>query len=136
MARPGFIFGDIHAALAYAASGNERALAALVDSLRALAAKGHPVAGAVGLPLVQGIAAFAVGDLAGALRHFEPVEPEIHRMGGSHAQWEIFEETMRGRYLRLGRHDAAARLLRRRLARRASPLDARWLEEAEARGPR
>jgi tetratricopeptide (TPR) repeat protein len=136
VARPGFIFGDIHAALAYAASGNERALAALVDSLRALDAKGHPVAGPVGLPLVQGIAAFAAGDLAGALRHFEPVEPEIHRMGGSHAQWEIFEETMVVCYLRLGRHDAAARLLRRRLARRASPLDARWLEEAEAHAPR
>jgi tetratricopeptide (TPR) repeat protein len=136
VARPGFVFGDIHAALAYAASGNERALAALVDHLRALAAKGHPVAGPVGLPLVQGVAAFAAGDPAGALRHFEPVESEIHRMGGSHAQWEIFEETMVVAYLRLGRHEDAARLLRRRLARRASARDARWLEDAEARAPR
>jgi pentatricopeptide repeat protein len=94
------------------------------------------VAGSVGLPLVLGIAAFAAGDLAGALRHFEPVEPEIHRMGGSHAQWEIVEETMVAAYLRLGRHEDAVRLLRRRLARRASPLDARWLAEAEARAPR
>jgi tetratricopeptide (TPR) repeat protein len=136
VARPGFIFGDIHAALAYAASGNERAMGALVDSLRALAAKGHPVAASVGLPLVEGIAAFAAGDLAGALRHFEPVESEIHRMGGSHAQWEIIEETMVVAYLRLGRHEDAARLLRRRLARRASARDVRWLEAAEARAPR
>jgi hypothetical protein len=94
------------------------------------------VAGPVGLPLVQGVAAFAAGDPAGALRHFEPVESEIHRMGGSHAQWEIFEETMVVAYLRLGRHEDAARLLRRRLARRASARDARWLEDAEARAPR
>ena len=136
LARPGFVFGDIHAALAYAASGDEKAIARLVDSLRALAAKGHPVAASVGLPLVEGIAAFAAGDLAGALRHFEPVESEIHRMGGSHAQWEIVEETMVVAYLRLGRHQDAGRLLRRRLARRPSRLDARWLEKAEARAPR
>jgi tetratricopeptide (TPR) repeat protein len=135
VARPGFVFGDIHAALAYAATGNARALGALMDSLRALAAKGN-LAAEVGLPLVEGTAAFAAGDHAGALRHFEPVEADIHRMGGSHAQWEIFEETMVVAYLRQGRHEDAARLLRRRLARRASPRDVRWLAEAEARAPR
>src|SRR4030095_15508561 len=44
VARPGFVFGDVHAALAYAASGDERAMSALLDSLRALAAKRHPAA--------------------------------------------------------------------------------------------
>jgi tetratricopeptide (TPR) repeat protein len=131
VARPGFVFGDIHAALAYAATGNAPALSALIDNLRALAAKGN-LAAEVGLPLVEGVAAFAAGDYAGALRHFEPIEPDIHRMGGSHAQWEIFEETMVVAYLRLGRHESAARLLRRRLARRASTLDARWLADAES----
>jgi tetratricopeptide (TPR) repeat protein len=128
--RPGFVFGDIHAALAYAADGDERSLAAIVDSLRALHGKGHPHAGEVALPLVLGAAAFAAGDDAGALAHLEPVEREIHRMGGSHAQWELFEETMVVCYLRLGRHEDATRLLRRRLARRASPQDLRWLERA------
>ena len=131
VARPGFVFGDIHAALAYAAIGDARALTALIDNMRALAAKGN-LAAEVGLPLVEGTAAFAGGDYAGALRHFEPVERDIHRMGGSHAQWEIFEETMVVAYLRLGRHQEAARLLRRRLARRASSRDLRWLAEAEA----
>lgn len=131
VARPGFVFGDIHAALAYAATGDARALTALIDNLRALAAKGN-LAAEVGLPLVEGVAAFAAGELAGALRHFEAVEPDIHRMGGSHAQWEIFEETMVVAYLRLGRHEDSARLLRRRLARRASSQDMRWLTEAEA----
>ena len=52
-------------------------------------------------------------------------------MGGSHAQWELFEETMVVSYLRLGRNAEAARLLRRRLAGRASTRDARWLAQAE-----
>jgi tetratricopeptide (TPR) repeat protein len=132
VARPGFVFGDIHAALAYASCGDDSALAALIDGLRALDARGHPIAGRVALPLVQGAAAFAAGDYATALGHLEPVDAEIHRMGGSHAQWELFEETMVACHLRLARHEDAVRLLRRRLARRPSPRDLAWLARAEA----
>jgi hypothetical protein len=131
VARPGFVFGDIHAALAHAASGEEAALSALIESLRGLAAKGHPIAGTVALPLVQGALAFVGGDLTGALAHLEPVEDQMHRMGGSHAQWEIFEETMVVAYLRLGRSEDAIRLLRRRLGQRPSPRDHAWLRRAE-----
>ena len=129
--RPGFIFGDIHAALAYAASGDDAALSALIDNVRALEAKGHPIAGTVALPLVRAAAAYAAGDLTGALSLLEPIEGQIHRMGGSHAQWELFEETMVVCYVRLGRHEEAARLLRRRLEHRASPRDITWLRLAE-----
>jgi hypothetical protein len=130
--RPGFVFGDIHAALAYAGSGDRAALARLGEGLRALAARGHPTAATVALPLVEGAAAFAAGDCQAALAHLEPVDAEIHRMGGSHAQWEVFEETMVVCHLRLGHHEDAARLLRHRLARRASPRDLEWLARAEA----
>lgn len=128
VSRPTFIFGEIHAALAYAACGDSAALARLMDGLRGLHAKGHPIAGTVALPVVQGIAAFAAGDHAGALAHLEPVAGEIHRVGGSHAQWELFEETMVASYLALERYDDAIRLVRRRLQRRASPRDLRVLE--------
>jgi tetratricopeptide (TPR) repeat protein len=132
VSRPGYLFGEAHAALAYAASGDEAGLTRLKDGLRALDAKGHPFAGRVVLPLVEGAGAFAAGDFAGALRHFEPVEAEMHRIGGSHAQWEIFEETMIVCYLETGRSDDATRLVSRRLARRASPRDRRWLARAGA----
>ena len=131
MSRPGFIFGDVHAGLAYAACGDAAALDALRESLRGLAAKGHATAGTVALPLIEGAAAFAAGDYARALDHLESVDADMHRMGGSHAQWELFEETMVVCQLRLGRRAEAARLLRRRLARRPSPRDARWLADAE-----
>ena len=132
VSRPGYLFGEVHAALAYAACGDEAALTKLMDGLRALDAKGNPIAGRVVLPLVQGTAAFTAGDYAGALAHFEPVEGEMHRIGGSHAQWELFEETMVLCYLELERYDDALRLVRRRLARRASPRDLKWLARASA----
>ena len=132
VSRPGFVFGEVHAALVYAISGDETALARLIDGLRALDGKGHPIAGTVALPMVQGTAAFVAGDHAGALAHLEPVEGEFHRVGGSHAQWELFEETMVTCYLTLERYDDALRLVRRRLQRRASPRDLRWLERASA----
>ena len=134
VSRPGFIFGEIHAALAYAACGDDHAVARLMDGLRELDAKGHPIAGTVAVPLVQGIAAFVAGDHAGALRHLEPVAAHTHRIGGSHAQWELFEETMIVCYLALERYDDAVRLVRRRLQRRASPRDLRWLARARV-GP-
>jgi len=125
--RPGFVFGDIHAALAYASIGDAAATSALIAGLEALDARGHPIARAVVLPLVRGTVAYASGDYAGALDHLEPVDGQIHRVGGSHAQWELFEETMVACQLRLGRFDDAARLLRRRLAFRPSPRDLAWI---------
>jgi hypothetical protein len=58
----------------------------------------------------------------------------MHRIGGSHAQWEIYEETMVQCYLALQRWDDATRLISRRLARRASPRDQQWLARAGRRG--
>ena len=135
VSRPGFVFGDIHAALAYASCGDEEALSNVIDTLTALDAKGHAVAGTVALPLVRGAAAFAAGDYAAALAHIEPVDGEIHRMGGSHAQWEIFEETMVVCHLKLNHAAAATTLLRRRLEQRASPRDQQWLDEARSLAP-
>ncbi|PYN86380.1 MAG: hypothetical protein DMD87_18250 [Candidatus Rokuibacteriota bacterium] len=129
--RPGFIFGDVHAALAYASAGDEGALSGLIGGLEALHAKGHPIAGTVALPLVRGVQAYVAGDYGGALALLESVDSEIHRVGGSHAQWELFEETMVVCQLRLGRLEEATGLLRRRLARRATPQDLMWLRRAE-----
>jgi len=130
--RPGFVFGDIHAALAYASTGDIEAMSALIAGLEALDAKGHPIAGSVALPLVRGTAAYAAGDYAGALGHLEPVSGQIHRVGGSHAQWELYEETIVACQLHLGRFDDAARILRRRLAFRPSPRDLAWMNRVPA----
>src|SRR5207249_2834251 len=71
--KAGLAFADAHVALAYAAANDETAFGRLVDGLRELEGKGHPIAGSVVLPLVNGIAAFARGDYEGAIRHLESI---------------------------------------------------------------
>ena len=53
--------------------------------------------------------------------------PELARLGGSHAQREVFEDTYIAACLRAGRHDKAAERLTARLARRPSARDRDWL---------
>ncbi|HEY7467498.1 MAG TPA: hypothetical protein VIB47_12470 [Dehalococcoidia bacterium] len=122
-ASPAATFFAAHAALWAAARHDDATLTAMADKLRDLGAKGHPIAATVVLPLVQGIAAFSHGDYEEAVRQIEPIADEIVRIGGSHAQREVFEDTLLGAYLRGGRYDKAEAMLRRRLARRASARD-------------
>jgi pentatricopeptide repeat protein len=64
---------------------------------------------------------------------------EVIRIGGSHAQREVIEDTLLEAYLRSRRFDRAEAMLRERLERRPSPRDTRWLarvgEERETAAP-
>jgi len=130
-ASPAATFFAAHAALWAAARHDETTITALVDKLRDLGAKGHPVAASVVLPLVQGIDAFAHGDYDEAIKQIEPIADDIVRVGGSHAQREVFEDTLLGAYLRGGRFDKAEAMLRERLARRASARDLLRMAEVQ-----
>ena len=123
-------FTDLHCALSYAASGRERRLGELIDGLRASARDGRIPAGAVVPALAEAIAAFSAGDYETTVTLLQPYEEQIRRVGGSHAQWEVFEDTLLEAYLRSGRYDLAEPLLRRRLNRRPSERDAQTLELA------
>ena len=131
-AQPGLAFLDAHAALAYAALGDDRAMDRHVDGLRALAARGNPLVEEVVLPLVLGVRAFGQRNYEEAIRLLEPLGEQLVRIGGSHAQREVFEDTLLQAYLRSGRCEQAAALLRERLSRRASVRDVVWLEQARA----
>src|SRR6185436_2585865 len=91
---------------------------------------GRLPAGPGAAELAEGLGAFAVGDYEGAIRRIEPVAGEITRLGGSHAQRDVFEETLIQAYLRTDRREQAAALLRRRLDRRPSARDLDWLARA------
>jgi tetratricopeptide (TPR) repeat protein len=129
--QPGMAFVDANAALALAAAQDEVAFGRLIDGLRALAAQGHPTAGAVVLPLVQGIWAFAQGAYDEAIRWIEPIADQIVRIGGSNAQREVFEDTLLEAYLRAGRYAQAEAILRQRLGSRPSARDLFWLGRAQ-----
>jgi tetratricopeptide (TPR) repeat protein len=130
-AQPGMAFVDANAALALAASGDQVAFGRLIDGLHALDAQGHPTAGCVVLPLVQGIWAFAQGAYDETIKWIEPIADQIVRIGGSNAQREVFEDTLLEAYLRAGRYAHAEVILRQRLGRRPSARDFFWLGRAQ-----
>ncbi|HZO24752.1 MAG TPA: hypothetical protein VFH48_02020 [Chloroflexota bacterium] len=135
--RPGVPFADAMMALACVGAGDEAELARLVDGLRAQDAAGHPVAGSILLPVVEGVAAFGRADYETAVRKLEPLaELEIARIGGTNAQREVFEDTLLEAYLRASQFDRAEALLRKRLNRRPSTRDFVWLGRAQVGGGR
>ena len=130
--RPGPAFRDAHAALAFAAASDEASLDRLIAGLKDLADKGSAVAAECTLPLVQGIVAFGQGEYSEAVRLIAPVFPQLTRIGGSHTQREVFEDTLLEAYLRAEEFDNAEAMLRERLSRRESPRDTFWLARVQA----
>ncbi len=125
--KPGPAFRDAHAALTFAGGGFERELCKLTDGLRAMAEDGSPLAREVMLPLVEGIDAFAHGAYEDAADSLDGLVDHLPRIGGSHAQREVFEDTILESYIRAERFDKAQELLDTRLKRRASARDELWL---------
>jgi pentatricopeptide repeat protein len=135
--RPGPAFRDSHAALAFAFASDGRSLGRMMDGLQTVADKGDALAGEVTLPLVRGITAFMNQDYDEAVRLMEPLfgldapYDQLSRIGGSHAQREVFEDTMVEAYLRAGRFEDAETMLGNRLKRRETPRDMFWLARAQ-----
>jgi len=131
--RAGIPFADVHAALAEAASSDDAALATRITQLGELLEGGRLPQGAIVPALCAGAAAFARGDYDGATESLGIALPELARIGGSHAQREVFEDTYIAACLRAGRDDKAAERLSARLERRPSARDSGWLAKAPAR---
>ena len=129
---PGAAFRDCHAALAFAGSGDTDASQRLVDRLAAQGEKGDDLAREMMLPIARGAAAFAAGDYAEAANLMGPTYPMMARIGGSHAQREVFEDTLLESYVRAGMYDEAKSMLEERLSRRSSPRDTYWMGRLEA----
>ena len=127
--RAGPHFADVHYALVAAATGSV-ALETRLAELEALEADGRLAPGAAAIGLCRGIRAFAEGDNDNAIRILEPLMPAVVRIGGSHAQRELWEDTLIVACLRGGHGDKAARMISDRLHRRPSARDEGWSREA------
>lgn len=132
--RAGQAFVDVHAALAYAASGDAPALARRIAGLEELDAEGRLPAGDVAPACARAAGAFARRDWAAAADTLAPAAGEVVRLGGSHAQREVIEDTLIVACLRGGRGAQAEALLAARLGRRPSQSDTAWLALARAPG--
>jgi tetratricopeptide (TPR) repeat protein len=120
-------FADLHAILADAAIGDTAAAQQRIADARERLSSGGLPQGEVVPVLGDGIVAFARGDYAAAADLIGPMLDEVPRVGGSHAQRELFEDTYLVACMRAGRGDAARERLTERLARRPSLRDQRWL---------
>jgi hypothetical protein len=125
-------FADVHHALSAAATGGE-ALDTRLAQLEARAADGRLAPGQAAIDICRGMRAFAGGDNDAAIRLLEPAMAELVRIGGSHAQRELWEDTLIVAYLRGGHREKAAGLIAGRLERRPSARDAAWSREAQTR---
>ena len=130
--RPGAAFRDAHAALAFAGGGDHEAMAKMTERLRKSAQDGDSFAREVVLPLAEGIEAFGQGRYTQAVSFLEPVFPQLVRIGGSHAQREVFEDTMLEAYIRAEQFEKAEHMLNTRLRQRDSVRDTFWLGRVQS----
>lgn len=131
--RPGMTWADAHCMIAWTGANERERLAQLVAELRERAAAGKVYAGPMLPALGKAFESFAAGDWARAADQFAAVQPEVIRLGGSHAQRDVFEETNIEAHVRAGRLEQARAMLEGRLDRRQNGRDSRWLERINRR---
>jgi len=124
-------FADVHHALVGAMISGH-AFEDRMAQLEERQAAGRLAPGRTAIELCRGVKAFADGDNDGAIRLLEPAISELTRIGGSHAQRELWEDTLIVACLRAGRGDKAARSISARLDRRPSARDEAWSRQARA----
>ena len=127
--KAGAHFADVHHALV-AATTNGGALGTRLAEMEARQADGRLAPGPSAIGLCRGIAAFAAGDHGEAVRILRPLMPELVRIGGSHAQRELWEDTFIVACLRAGQGRQAQALISDRLHRRPSRRDLAWSQQA------
>jgi tetratricopeptide (TPR) repeat protein len=130
------VFADIHAAMAELRSGQEALAERRLAWMRETAASAVEAAGlyrSVGIPIVEGLAAFHRGAYAEAVELLLPVRVDLWQIGGSHAQRDVVNWTLTEAAIRAGERDVALSLAHERLgARPRSAPNRRFLRAAEA----
>ncbi|HUO64061.1 MAG TPA: tetratricopeptide repeat protein [Terriglobales bacterium] len=125
---PLLLFHDLHVGMALAASGDWAAAEMQLGRLRERGKKSrHPTLPDVVVPLMEGLHAFVRGEHPEAIAKIAPLEERIIEVGGSHAQREVFHDTLLEAALRAGEPERARPLLERRLAKRPNP-GRHWIE--------
>ena len=132
-----YAFNDVHAVMAMIGAGEvpraeawlarcaERALNP-ADAVRS----NHSMARELGLPLMRGLLALARGNADGACDLIWPVRACAARLGGSHAQRDLIDQTLMAAAARGGRRSLGRALVNeRRMNKPVTPLTRHWIEE-------
>jgi tetratricopeptide (TPR) repeat protein len=129
------VFGDVHYLMALAAAGPANDATRMIESLSRYAAESDESEAAVahdpGLALARAVLAHRRGDYGVTVAELATVREKIWRIGGSHAQRDLFEQMLIDSALRGGKAEEARALLAQRHERR--PRDAwSWRQFAKA----
>ncbi len=117
------IFADLHYLLALASAGANDGADALVASLIDHADEASEtglIAREVGVALADAVVAFRQGRHGAVVDRLVPLRARLHRIGGSEAQRDVFEQMLIESALRAGRHGVATRLLAERIGQRGA----------------
>lgn len=130
--RTGNAFAEVHMAMLAALTDNRASLDNRIAELNARHAKGKLPAGSVVPETCRAVRAFADQDYQACAAILEPVAADVVRIGGSHAQREMIEDTLLIALMKSGQAAKARRLLDQRLHRRPSMRDTQWLAATTA----
>ena len=113
-------FHDTHFLLAVAFGGRPDAAHAMIESMRAFVATQSgsvvPVMRDISIPLAEAVLAYNDQDYGRAVDRLMPIRYGIQRIGGSHAQRDLYAEMLIEAALKCGRYDLARALLAERSA--------------------
>jgi len=124
-------FADVHMALFAAATRNQAALEERLAMIEKRLGEGKLPAGPVVPALFRAMSAFANGEHRSCVAQLEPLLNEVVRIGGSHAQRTLVEDTFIVALMKSGEIARAHAMLDARLHRRPSPRDTRWRATAQ-----
>jgi hypothetical protein len=89
----------------------------------------HATARDVGLPLMRGVLALARGEAETACELLLPVRSQAQRLGGSHAQRDLIDQTLLAAAAQSRRTSLGRALLNERLmAKPVTPLTRHWAQ--------
>lgn len=128
------VFADAHFAMALATAGTGDARTRFCEGSRAYASAGETesaIMGECGADLIEGVLAYRRGDYGRAVDHLAAARPTLRRIGGSHAQRDIFEQILAVAALRAERLPLARALWSER-ARRKPWCGWSWANLADA----
>jgi tetratricopeptide (TPR) repeat protein len=118
---PFYVFNDLHAVMAWAASGDvARAEQLIADRERYLAEprpglSNYPMTARIGLPACRAVMAFLDGRHAAVIEQLLPIRHHLNEFGGSHAQRDVLQRTLLEAAFRADRTDLASFLVRERI---------------------
>ncbi|MCG6869443.1 MAG: tetratricopeptide repeat protein [Gammaproteobacteria bacterium] len=113
-----YAFNDLHAMMAFAATGRSGAARRLLGDMQATVETGQGInvmmTREVGIPLCRAVQAFSRGRYRDAVELIAPVRDTANRFGGSHAQRDVISLTLIEAALRDGQSNLARHFIAER----------------------